>query len=43
MKREKYEKMEKEGKILVLEARKAFKRKRTTKKRGAKAQGKGEA
>ena len=35
--------MEKEGKILVLKAMKAFQRNRTTKKRGARAQGEGEA
>ena len=39
----KYEKMRKEGKILVLQARKASQWKRTTKKREAKAQGEGEA
>ena len=39
----KYEKMRKKGKILVLQAKKASKWKRTTKKREAKAQGEGEA
>ena len=39
----KYEKMRKKEKILVLQAKKASKWKRTTKKRKAKAQGEGEA
>ena len=39
----KYEKKRKKGKILVLQAKKASKWKRTTKKREAKAQGEGEA
>ena len=39
----KYEKISKEGKILALAAKKASQWKRTTKKRKAKAQGKGDA
>ena len=38
-----YKKMRKKGKILVLQAKKASQWKRITKKREAKAQGKGEA